>query len=151
MADEIINNTPAIQPVELSRAEDRIKQLSDKVELTSKERDEKDGLLKAEREKNATLEKENTFNSGFADMLGTHPMAKDHKDDIKAKVLSGYTVEDATLAVLGKAGKLGGPSAPTQVAGGSADTALPLGGVKAPGEMTQQERREQLAKDLLWQ
>ncbi len=139
-----------IQP-STSPAEDRIKQLSDKVELAAKERDEKDRLLNESNTKIATLEKENAFNSGFADMLGTHSAAKDHKDDIKTKVFAGYSVEDATLAVLAKAGKLGGMVAPTaQVAGGSATTTMPQGAQKEIKDMSQAERRAQLEKDIVW-
>lgn len=145
MADDPI--IPSTSP-----AEDRIKQLSDKVELTAKERDEKDKLLSESNTKVANLEKENAFNSGFADMLGTHSAAKDHKDDIKAKVLAGYSVEDATLAVLAKAGKLGvATTTAPQVAGGSAATAMPQGGQKSVQEMTQAERRTQLEKEITWQ
>jgi hypothetical protein len=146
--NEIIETSPE------SESSKRIKQLSEKVRLTSEERDEKDRLLGESNKKIADLERENTFNSGFADILGTHSAAKDHKDDIKAKVLSGMTVEDATFAVLGKAGKLGTPvvTQPNagQVAGGSATITPPQGGSKSVGEMTQAERREQLAKDLIW-
>lgn len=142
---DTITQTPA------SPAEDRIKQLSEKVELTAKERDEKEKLLNESNTKIANLEKENAFNSGFADMLGTHSAAKDHKDEIKTKVLSGYSVEDATLAVLAKAGKLSAtPTATPQVAGGSAATAIPQNGQKSPQEMSQAERRAQLEKDLIW-
>ena len=145
MAEETIITPP-------SPVEDRIRQLSDKVELTAKERDEKDRLLGESNNKIATLEKENSFNSGFADMLGTHSAAKDHKDEIKTKVMAGYSVEDATLAVLAKAGKLAPQAnAPVQVAGGSAATAMPQGGEKSPKDMTQAERRATLEKELLWQ
>lgn len=138
---------------EPSPAEARIKQLSEKVRLTSEERDEKDRLLNESKTKITELERENAFNSGFVDVLSTHSQAKDHKDDIKAKVLSGMSVEDATFAVLGKAGKLGN-QAPVETpnpAGGSATTQLPAnGGAKTPSEMTQEERRAQLEKDIMW-
>lgn len=142
---------PQAQPVELSRAEERIKQLSEKVELTAKERDEQTKLVKERDEKISTLEKEGAFNSGYADVLATYPVAKDHKDEIKAKVLQGMSVEDATFAVLGKAGKLGSQGPMAQVAGGSAATTMPQGGQKEVKDMTQAERRSQLEKDLLWQ
>lgn len=145
MADEPIT-TPQVQPVELSRAEERIRQLSEKVELTSKERDEKDRLYKETSEKMATLEKENAFNSGFADVLSSHSAAKDHKDDIKAKVLAGMSVEDATFAVLGKAGKLGNPTPQpvTTPAGGSAPNQIQGDATKSIGEMTREEKRAAL-------
>lgn len=150
MADEPITQ-PAPNPVELTRAEERIRQLSEKVELTSKERDEKDKLIQERDEKIATLEKENTFNSGFVDVLASHSAAKDHKDEIKAKVMAGYSVEDATYAVLGKAGKLGATlETPTQVAGGPSAVNTPQTGEKSVADMTQAERREALAKQLIW-
>ena len=132
-----------------TRSQHRIRELSDKVELTSKERDEIKVNLEKEQKKTADLEKENTFNSGFADILGTHGAAKDYKDKIKEKVMSGYTVEDATLAVLGKEGKLGVAPTPP-VAGGSATT-TPSPGEKSIQDMTQQERRDILSKELIWQ
>lgn len=153
MADETINQTTEeiAASNEVSRSQQRINELSTKVELTAKERDEKDALLKEAQEKNVSLEKENAFNAGFSDMLGQYSAARDHKDDIKAKVMSGYSVEDATLAVLGKAGKLGGSQAPitaSDVGGGSSDTVLSTG-QKGIGEMTQAERRAILEKELV--
>lgn len=152
MPDDI-NNASADQieqQNQQSEAEKRIKQLSEKVRLTSEERDEKDNLLKERDEKIASLEKENSFNAGFSEMLSSHPMAKDHKDEIKDKVLSGYSVEDATFAVLGKAGKLGEQEqqAPV-VAGGSADT--PPAQEKNIADMTAEEKRAVLAEQLVWQ
>ena len=153
MTDPITQNPPETETpnTDVSRSQERIQQLSDKVQLTARERDEKEALIKERDAKIADLEKENSFNSGFADMLGNHPAAKDHKDEIKAKVLAGYTVEDATLAVLGKAGKLSAITPVTpQVAGGSA-TINPQSAQKEPKDMTQAERRDALEKLLVWQ
>lgn len=149
MAVDPLTGLEITQP---SPAEERIKSLSEKVRLTSEERDEKNRLLEESTKKIADLEKENAFNTGFVDVIATHAAAKDHKDEIKAKVIAGYTVEDATFAVLGKAGKLGQAPAPEvpNPAGGSATNALPQGGVKPISEMTQAERREQLEKDMVW-
>lgn len=145
MADE---NIIIEQP---SESEKRIKQLSEKVRLTSEERDEKAKLVEEKDKKIVELERENAFNSGFVDVLGTHSAAKDHKDDIKAKVLTGMSVEDATFAVLGKAGKLG-TKAPEAVspAGGSATNTITAGNEKTPAEMTQAERRAELDKIMVW-
>lgn len=146
MADENISGEKDKNPLD-SRLADL---LSDKANL-SKEVEAKDKTLQETAAKLATLEKENTFNSGFADIVGTRPMAKDHKDEIKAKVMSGYSVEDATFAVLGKAGKLGVEAPrPDSPAGGSATNAIPQDAVKSPAEMTQTERREALSKELIW-
>lgn len=148
MADEIV--VPEIiqtapEPVK-NPAQERITELSGLVKTTSQERDE--AVSKAQ-----IAEKERDFYAGFSDVVATTPEAAGHKDDILAKVKSGYTVEDATYAVLGKAGKLGNtkPVTPQNPAGGSAVVTPPQGGTKTPAEMTQAERREQLSKDIMWQ
>ena len=128
-----------------SPAEERITQLSEKVRLTSEERDEKSRLLNE-------VTKERDFFQGFSDVVTTNPAAKDHKDDILAKVKSGYTVEDATYAVLGKAGKLG-QNAPRPVesmnpAGGSAITTPNQSGDKPISEMTLAEKRAEIEKNF---
>lgn len=148
MADEngveIIETTPVTTP-EVNRSQERITELSDKVKT------EAEGRTKAEAA-TADAERRAAFAEGFVDIVITQPNAKDHKDEIREKVLKGYSVQDATYAVLGPAGKLGGAAAPApQVAGGSAATAMPQGGEKSPADMTQAERRAQLEKDLLWQ
>lgn len=128
-----------------NKVEKRIKDLSEKVRLTSEERDEKDRLLAEQKAENDQLKKENSFNSGFVDVLSNHPAAKDHKDDIKTKVLAGMSMEDATFAVLGKAGKLSQPKPIVDnPAGGSAVTQTPSSGQKSVSEMTREEKRAAL-------
>ena len=142
MAEEDIIQEP-------SESEKRIKQLSEKVRLTAEERDEQIRLLKEETDKGTELTRERDFYLGFSDVVVSNPMAKDHKDEILTKVKSGYTVEDATFAVLGKAGKLGQPKPeePKSPLGGSATITPPQSGtIKSPMEMTQAERREQLVE-----
>ena len=136
-----------------NKVEKRIKDLSEKVRLTSEERDEKDKLLKEQGDKNSELQKERDFYAGFSDVVSSNPAAKDHKDDILAKVKSGYTVEDATFAVLGKAGKLGQPSTPEppppqkeNPAGGSAPNQPMMGGAKPVNQMTRDEKRAALVE-----
>lgn len=131
-----------------NKVEKRIKDLSEKVRLTSEERDEQKRILEERENRIKELERENSFNSGYADMLSTHPAAKDHKDDIKAKVLSGYSIEDATFAVLGKAGKIGQPEPKPIVhenpAGGSAVNAFPSSGEKTLSQLSREEKRQKL-------
>src|SRR4051812_38698480 len=105
--------------------QERITQLSDKVKTTAAERDE--AVSKAQ-----AAEKERDFYQGFSDIVSTTPAAKDHKDEILAKVKAGLSVQDATYAILGAAGKLGGAKAPDPVnpAGGSAPTQIPNAGNK---------------------
>lgn len=143
MADEIVE---IIKPVleTVNPAQERITQLSEKVKT------EAEGRTAAEA-KAAAAEKRAAFAEGYADIVATNPAAKEFKADIEAKVQSGLSVEDATYAVLGKAGKLGGTHAPTPImpAGGSA-VVTPQGGTKTPTEMTQAERRAQLEKEIVW-
>lgn len=134
--------TPVV-PVE-NRAEDRINQLSDKVKTTATERD-------AATAKADEAERRAAFAEGFVDIVTTQPAAKDHKDEIREKVLKGYSVQDATFAVLGAAGKLGNaPISTPQVAGGSAATSMPQGAQKEVKDMTLAEKRAQLEKDIVW-
>lgn len=127
--------------------EKRIKSLSEKVRQTSEERDE---LVKAkeqaEQEKSGAI-KERDFYASFADSTAKYPEANAFKDSIKEKVMSGYTVEDATVAVLAKEGKLQNytpPVANETVAGGSAVNQPLQGGTKPMGEMTRDEKRAAL-------
>ena len=148
MADDTITNGGGEDKNPLdSRLKDL---LADKARL-SQDVEAKEKTLKEQTDRLASLEREKAFSDGFADVLGSHQAAKDHKEEIKAKVMSGYSVEDATFAVLGKMGKLGTSPAPVQSpAGGSAPNVITGGASKSPAEMTQAERRESLAKDLIW-
>ena len=152
MADEL--DATLAQP---SEAEKRIKQLSEKVGLSAKELDEKNKLIEESTAKIATLERENSFNEGFADTVATTPQAKEFKEDIKAKVLSGYSLEDATYAVLGKAGKLNQASRENleSPAGGSATTTVSQPSNKSIKEMTPDERAQAVKEaaekgDISW-
>ncbi len=130
---------------EPSEAEKRIKQLSGTVKTTAEERDAAKAAAEASEAKAVDAERTAKFYESFADMVSTNPAAKDHKEDILAKVKSGYTVEDATFAVLGKAGKLASPQVEQQViAGGSAPNQIQQPSEKTVGEMTQAERRTML-------
>ena len=147
MADELDLEQLDTEIEKDNKVEKRIKDLSEKVRLTSEERDEQKRVLSERDNKIAELERENSFNSGFADVLANHSAAKDHKDDIKAKVLSGYSIEDATFAVLGKAGKLGTtPPVPKleNPAGGSAVIQPITGGEKKLNELSRDEKRKEL-------
>lgn len=128
-----------------SESETRINQLSKKVSLTVEERDAAKAEAETAQAAKAEAERERDFYAGFSDVVATNPQAKEHKDDILAKVKTGYTVEDATYAVLGKAGKLGVPTETVQVAGGSATT-NPTAGTetKTIQEMSLAEKRAAL-------
>jgi len=121
-----------------ARSDNRFKDLSDKVELTAKERDE--AAAKA-----AAAEKEVEFYKSFSKLK--YPDALEYQEKIKEKVMAGYDMEDAAISVLAKAGKLNQMPPPVRrdsPAGGSATTAMRSGGEKSAGEMTQAERRQAL-------
>lgn len=143
-----------------SRVEKRIKDLSGKLRDTSEKFDEVSRASEEKDSKIANLEKENSFLSSFGDTLKKFPNASDFRDQIKEKVLNGYSVEDAAVAVLAKEGKLtmeqpkpeAAPAEPAEPAvqqpsnpaGGSAVNQPTIGGEKPVSEMTQEEKRAAL-------
>lgn len=143
MADEPINQpaTPAvvIESQAPNPVEARITDLSSKVKTASEERDAATARAEA-------AEKKAAFAEGFAEVVTEFSAAKEHKADIEAKVASGYTVKDATFAVLGAAGKLGAPKVDRQpIAGGSAPTNITIqSNDKSPDQMTRDEKRTAL-------
>lgn len=137
-----------------SEAITRIKELSNKVKITSAERDELAATkVTLETERDSAV-KETNFYKSYADSAVKYPAAKEHQDEIKAKVLAGYDMEDAFVSVLAKAGKLNPETQrPDKIsaAGGSASTTTQNnGGQKSVSEMTQAERREALKETLEW-
>ena len=144
MSDTLPNeNEPELEP-ELepekkpARSDNRFKDLSDKVELTAKERDE--ATTKA-----TALEKELDFHKGFSKITSKFSNASEYEDKIKEKVLAGADPEEATVAILYKAGKLdmGQAPKPNSPAGGSAGTTM-TSGEKDLKDMTREEKREAL-------
>lgn len=127
----------------------RLKDLSEKVKLTSEERDEKEKLLQEEAQKREQAEKDVEFYKGFNTLAAKFPAASEYQDQIREKVLAGYDAEDAAVAILNKEGKLPGmtqaPIIQDSPAGGSASTAI-SSGEKSVSEMTQEERRAELSR-----
>lgn len=131
--------------------EKRIKDLSKKVKLTAEERDEKQHLLETKDAELATIGKERDFYASFSDSVSKYPNASEYKDAIKDKVMAGYTVEDATVAVLAKEGKFAGTPTPPppkeNPAGGSSDINIGAS-EKTIDKMSQEERRAAIAEAL---
>lgn len=129
-----------------SEAIKRIKDLSNKVGTVSQERDE--ALAKAQKAEAdvQAKERELQFSNSFVDLVSQYPSAKEHKDDIKAKVLAGYTTEDATVSVLAKAGKLTSTHERESPAGGSASTVLKNDAEKPISQMKTDEKRAKLVE-----
>lgn len=130
-----------------NRVEKRIKDLSEKVKLASEERDEKEKLLAQERAEKEALTKERDFLTSFGDAISKYPKASQFRDEIKQKVLKGYSVEDATVATLASKGEFAPPSQPKldNPAGGAAAISQPIAeGDKTVAHMTRDEKRQKL-------
>lgn len=136
-----------VQAEEKLKVKNRFEKLSEKVILTSKERDE---LAKVKQEleaKNSDISKERDFYKDFSTNISKYPAAAEYQEKILEKVKVGYSTEDAMVAVLAKEGKLNAEpiQAPTpQFEGGSATTAI--SGDKSLSEMTATEKLAALAE-----
>lgn len=131
---------------EITRKDNRIKSLSDKVKLTAEERDEKARLLQEKEDQLASISKERDFLKNFSGISSKYQGATEYQDKIFEKVNSGYDIEDATISILAKEGKYTPTQAPAQreiVAGGSASTSMPNEN-KSLKEMSSDELRNEL-------
>ncbi len=139
------------QNIKNNKVERRIKDLSEKVKLTSEERDElASAKAKAEAERDS-LSKERDFFKDFSTSASKYPGATEYQDKILEKVKLGYTVEDATVSVLNAEGKFSPTAAESSresPAGGSATNSMKGDGDKTLAEMTQAEKRAVLEKEL---
>lgn len=147
MAEEDLDLDLDSEQENINRVEKRIKSLSEKVKLTSEERDEMKGLNESLTTEKQTLSKERDFYKGFNQVSTKYPGANEYQDKILEKVNAGYDVEDATISILAKEGKYN-PTQPApeieRAAGGSATTAMKGNDSKTPQEMSQDERRATL-------
>ena len=147
MADELdLDLSPTPEEEHINKVEKRIKDLSEKVKLTSTERDD---LAKAKDESEAKATaalKDVDFYKNFSAVSSKYAGANEYQDKIREKVNSGYTLEDATVSVLNSEGKfVPTAQAPRESpAGGSAVNTFNSGGEKTVGDMTQAERRAAL-------
>ncbi len=135
------------QNEEVTRTNNRIKSLSEKVKTASEERD---ALAKAKDEESsakASAEKERDFYKNFNTVSSKYQGAADYQDKILEKVNAGYDIEDATIAILAKEGKYAPEPVKEQrapLAGGSAGTGIVDIGDKKPSQMSRDELRQQL-------
>ena len=133
--------------LEENDVERRIKDLSKKVKLTSEERDEKDRIIKERDGQLTTIGKERDFFKDFSGNIAKYPQASEYQDAIKEKVMLGYTVEDATVSILNKEGKLQAtppPVSPKENPAGGSAVANIGGGEKSISEMSRDEKRAKL-------
>lgn len=136
MADEIIEPTQDVETPE-PRQDKRIKNLSEKVETTAKERDD----FKAEA---VAAKKEGEFYKGFAGMVSKYPTASGLEEKIKAKVMQGYSVDDATVATLVSEGRFNPAPKPIESPLGGSAINQPAAAQKSIKEMTQAEKLAEL-------
>lgn len=128
------------QAEEKLKVKNRFEKLSEKVILTSKERDELAAIKVKLEADNSSLSKERDFYKDFSGNVSKYPVASEYKDKIWEKVKNGYSTEDAIVAVLAKEGKLTSqaPVQQMQVEGGSAPTNVE--GTKSIADMTPAEK-----------
>jgi hypothetical protein len=144
MADELNLDKDTVESVPITR----FKEVSKK-QLESEQRATElaEGLKKSEAEKE-TIIRERDFSNSFIDTIAQFPQAKDHKDEIKTKVLAGYSVEDATVAVLNKAGKLTVERKTFESpAGGSATTSISQSAPKSLANSSKEELRQAIIEN----
>ena len=133
-------------------SEKRIKELSYKVKTTASERDDISRQLEEAKAQLAEKEKESEFFTAFTESVSQYPEAKEFQADIKAKVLAGYTVEDATISTLAKAGRLTTAVQQQLAQQPAIERTSPVGGSatntlvsnKSIADMTQAERLQEL-------
>lgn len=147
MEEELNLDNIEIQADEKLKVKNRFEKLSEKVILTSKERDEANAKVTTEAQARANAEKERDFFKDFSANVTRYPNSSEYQDKILEKVKAGYSTEDAMVSVLAKEGKLSMPEAPKPqqtVAGGSAPTTMEGG--KGLSDMTSAEKFSALAE-----
>jgi len=123
----------------------RIKELSTKVKLTAQERDVEKELNKTLSSERDNAQREVNFYKEFSGVTSKYSNATQFTEAIKTKVLAGYTVEDATVSVLAKEGKLTTPPPERDTAaGGSSTTSIANGAKKEIRDMSQAEKLAEL-------
>lgn len=153
MENELDLNLDELDQVEASadkklQVKNRFQQLAnDKRALAQ----EKEAIEKAKAEAEAKavqLEREREFYKSFNQLSSRYPEAANYQDQILERVNKGYDVEEATLGLLAKEGKLGGAAPQTKpisvsAEGGSATNNI-TEGEKPLNDMTEAEKFSQL-------
>lgn len=154
MADELdldLGDSTTDEQEEKNKVEKRIKSLSEKVKNTSDERDAERARADKEATEKAKALKDADFFKNFNQVTSKYQGASEYQDKIKEKHDAGYEIEDAVVAVLNKEGKFIPPATTTPKEspnGGSATTTVKSGD-KSMSEMTTDEKREILEKNLI--
>ena len=109
-----------VQAEEKLKVKNRFEKLSEKVILAS-------AKAQAETDARVNAEKERDFYKDFSANVSKYPNASEYQDKIFEKVRSGYSTEDAMVAVLVREGKFSSEApqiSSPQVEGGSAPTTI---------------------------
>lgn len=144
MADELELD---LETEDITRKDNRIKSLSDKVRTTSEERD---ALAKAKEESDAkatAAQKDAEFYKGFNTVASKFGNATEYQEQIREKVALGLDVEEATMLVMTKEGKYTPPTQPIvreSAAGGSASMGITDNAERTAKDMTQEDRKKAL-------
>lgn len=147
MADEI-EELEGLEEDKKSIINERFKTVSRKVTEERKRGDAEAEEKKKALEEKVIAQKETAFYKEFSKSISKYPQSSEFEEQIKERVLKGYTVEDATVAALNSAGKLILPKVEKEnPAGGSAVTQTPKGD-KPINEMSPEEKRAKL-KELI--
>lgn len=148
MADELDLELDQFQPdvPKEHPIDKRLNKAFEKIKTVEEEKLAAQQKAESEATRATSLQKEVEFLNSFGDQLTKYPEASSFKDQIKEKVLKGYSVEDATISTLASQGKFAPKeTVPENVAGGSASVNQPItGGAKKIAEMTREEKRTAL-------
>lgn len=132
------------------QVKNRFQQLANDKRTLAQQKEQTEAKLKEEAEARSKAEKSLEFYRTFSQISAKQPEATNYQEQILEKVNTGLSVEDATLLVLAKEGKLGPPQGQVQsqtrtedVAGGSAINHMPEGD-RTPSEMSINEKEAQL-------
>ncbi len=117
----------------------RAKEAEEKFQIAEKAKVEAEAKV-------AQMDKETSFLNSFSDVTAKFPTASEFKDKIKEKVMSGYSVDDATISILHAEGKLSSTPSLGNTAGGSAPNQITNQTQKTTKEMTSDERWAALAE-----
>lgn len=132
---------------DITRKDNRIKSLSDKVKTTSEERDTLKTKADEAEAKALAAQKDADFYKGFNTVASKFGDANEYQDKIREKVALGLDVEEATMLVMTKEGKYSPPTQPIvreSAAGGSASMGITDSTERTAGGMSQEERRNAL-------
>lgn len=131
----------------INRKDKKINSISQKLELSEKEKVELAKQKEDEAIARQNAEKERDFFKGFNSLSSKYEGASEYQEQIWEKVKAGYDMEDAAVAVLNKEGKFT-PNQPEVrqpiAAGGSASIGINSMGDKKPAEMNRSELKSAL-------